>query len=411
MSLVWRSIFISYFLIHSPVISQDSLDIKHLEQRISDLEKKLEQEDLKNLREEAAKTAGRPSKDEESKIFKGGERALQALNPEISVAMDAFGQLIFNDDYFTEEVRSGADFRVAELQFQSTLDPFSTTKVIIEFKREEVEFAEAYLTWNQIINNVSLTAGKFRQQFGVVNRWHAHGLDQYDFPLALQTILGKEGLNQIGLSVEWLIPPLLADANELIIQLTNAQNDHLFAGDFYSFPSALTRLKNFYDLSPAAYLEFGITGMFGKNNNRGFDENRVKILESTRWTKLAGFDLTFLWEPVRQAKYRSFMWRSELYYVDKEPNITAYGGYTYVEYKLGLQWLAGIRFDYTQPFEQENEDRYIYQLVPYVTWWQSPWVRLRFQVNFADGKGINKIDSVARIQITWAIGPHKHERY
>jgi hypothetical protein len=406
-----RSVLVIIFIIPGSIYAQDSLKIIELEQRIKRLETQLSEQELDRLKRDAQSLPEKSTESLEDKIFRGGERALQALNPEISMAIDAMGQAVLNKDYFSEELRSGGDFRVAELQFQSTLDPFSTTKIILEFKPTEVEFAEAYMTWSNILGNISLTAGKFRQQFGVINRWHVHTLDQFDFPLALTSLLGNEGLNQIGISFDILLPSLIADAQEITFQLTNAQNDHLFAGKFYSFPAMLARFRNFFDLSADSYLEIGLSGMSGKNNRRGFDEDGTKILEEDQWTRLAGVDITFLWEPVRQAKYRSFLWRSELFYVDKKPDITAFGGYSYLEYKFARQWHAGFRFDYTQPFKADNNNKYLMQFIPYVTWWQSPWVRLRLQGNIIQTAELHDLDPVVRLQITWAIGPHKHERY
>lgn len=393
--------------------AQDITPIDSLKNRIKNLEDKIEKSELEKILKEADDIS-RQKKEEKTKVFKGGERSLQALNPEISMAADAYGQYILNDNNFTQETRSGALFRVAELQLQSTLDPFSMAKVILEFKPEEVEFAEAYVTWSRIFQNVSLTAGKFRQQFGIVNRWHAHALDQFKFPLALTTLLGDEGLNQTGISVEWLMPSLVAHSNILTLQITNGQNDHLFSGEAFSFPAILAHLKNYYDLSQNTYLEFGLTGMAGKNNVRGFDQDSL-ILESNRLTKLAGLDLTILWEPADKAQYKSFLWRSEFYYVDKEQlegeNIKAFGGYTNFDYKFDRNWYTGIRFDYTQPFETENENKYVYQFVPYLTWWQSEFVRLRLQYNYLKGKNFDADDQVMRFQITWAMGPHKHDKY
>jgi len=303
---------------------------------------------------------------------------------------------------------------VAELQFQSNLDPFSFTKIILEFSPEGVEFAEAYITWSRLFENVSLTAGKFRQQFGVVNRWHAHGLDQFDWPLAMTTILGEEGLNQTGLSFEWLMPAFIADANNLFIQLTNGENEHLFAGELFSFPSTLARLTSYYDLSLNTYLEWGVTVLAGKNNRRGYDENGELILESDQFTYLGGLDLTLLWEPTNKARYRSFLWRNELYYAHKdqtEENINAIGAYTYGEYQFDRSWNAGLRIDLTQPFEAGNKDNYLYQIIPYITWWQSPWVKIRLQYNYLNGRDVQNFDQTLRLQLVWAMGPHKHDRY
>ena len=392
----------------------DSVKILQLEERIKKLEDKIEQDDLEKLLEEAETVANKKEEKKETKEFKSGQRSLQAINPEISVVGDMYGMYIANDKGFTEDLRSGAFFRVLGLHFQSNLDPFSFTKAAIEFTPSGVEFGEAYMTWSKIIPAVSLTAGKFRQQFGVLNRWHVHSLDQFDFPLALTTILGEEGLNQIGLSFDWTMPSLIADANTLIFQITNGQNEHLFSGDMFSLPAGLLHLKNYWDLSKDTYLELGLTGMFGTNNLKGYDEEGNLILEDSRLTSLGGMDLTLFWEPLNQARYHSFIWRSELYYANKElmnDRIKAFGGYSYVEYKLDLQWQIGTRFDYTQSFETNNSSKYNWQIVPYVTWWQSNWLKIRLQYNYLNGTEIPTAQNTIRLQIVFAAGPHKHDRY
>ncbi|MCK5077960.1 MAG: hypothetical protein KAR38_16375, partial [Calditrichia bacterium] len=350
---------------------------------------------------------------------KGGQRSLQAINPEISLTGDAFSQYILNKDNFTPTARSGNYFRGVGLHIQSNLDPFSMAKVAVSFDPHGVHFGEAYLTWNNVLPNISLTAGQFRQQFGVVNRWHKHALDQFDFPLALKTLMGPGGLNQTGFSINWLMPALMAHSNSLTVEITNGQNEQLFTGENFSFPVILGRFKNYYDLSTNTYLEFGITGMMGENNFKGYIPDStgmlIKTIDNSRFTKLGGFDLTLFWEPVNKALYKSFLWRSELYYVDKElangNNIKAFGGYTYGEYKFAERWQAGLRLDYTQPFTVENDDHYLHQIVPYITYWQSHWVKLRLEYNHLNNEVIDETDKQIRLQIVWAVGPHKHDRY
>lgn len=396
------------------VAKKDSAKIANLEKRIKALEEKQNENDLEKLLNEAQTASNEKSKEKKTKVFKSGQRALQAINPEISVTGDAYGQFILNKDGFREGARTGAYFRTLGIHIQGNLDPFSLTKVAVEVHPDGVELGEAYVTWSNILPKISLTAGKFRQQFGVVNRWHVHSLDQFDFPLALTTILGEDGLNQIGLSFNWLMPSITADANNLIVEITNGQNDQLFGGEMFSFPSILMHLKNYYDLSRNAYLEFGLTAMYGRNNFKGFD-NGIKVVEDTRNTILGGVDLTIFWEPVNQALYHSFLWRSELYYANKEvapnQNIKALGGYSYIDYKLAEQWQIGTRFDYTQPFEVNNSSKYTYQVVPYITWWQSHWVRMRLQYSYMNGNVLPESANTLRLQMVWAVGPHKHDRY
>jgi len=413
-----RIIFLLVFLLLGTTLfygqDKDSTKIAQLEERINKLEKKLEQNELEKILNEAETKANEPQDEKKTKVFKSGQRSLQAINPEISLTGDMYGQYIINEYGFREKARSGVYFRGLGLHMQGNLDPFSFIKVAIAFTPHHVHFGEAYITWTNALPQIGITAGKFRQQFGVVNRWHVHALDQFDFPLAMTTILGPEGLNQIGLSFDWTMPSFMADANSLILQITDGQNEQLFSGEMFSFPAALLRFNNYWDLSRNTYLDLGLTGMIGTNNLRGYDETGTLILEDKRTTVLGGLDLTLFWEPVNQALYKSFLWRTELYYANKEltdDRIKVFGGYSYVEYKFHQQWQIGTRFDYTQPFEVDNSSKYTYQVVPYVTWWQSHWVKFRLQYNYLNGNTIPEALNTLRLQITWAVGPHKHDRY
>ena len=414
----YRIIYILIFVLTTSGLSfsqeSDSTKIAQLQERIKKLEEKVEQDELEELLKEAETVANKEEVKKETKEFKSGQRSLQAINPEISVVGDMYGQYIANNKSFTEDLRSGAFFRVLGLHIQSNLDPFSFTKAAIELTPAGLELGEAYMTWTKILPGVGLTGGKFRQQFGVVNRWHVHALDQFEFPLALITILGEEGLNQTGLSFDWTMPSIISDANTLTLQITNGQNEHLFSGDMFSIPAGLLHLKNYCDLSRDAYFELGLTGMIGQNNQRGYDDEGILVSEDSRVTALGGVDLTVFWEPLNQARYHSFIWRTELYYANKElmeNRIKAFGGYSYVEYKFDLQWQVGTRFDYTQPFETYNNSKYTWQIVPYITWWQSNWVRLRLQYNYLNGTEIPTAQNTIRFQIVFAAGPHKHDRY
>ncbi len=385
----------------------DSLKIKELEKRIEKLEKKQQQSELQKILSEAAAASEEKKVEKKTKVFKSGQRSLQAINPEMSFTGEGYGQYSSNE---SETGTSGFYFRKLGLHIAGGLDPFSFMKAAVEFSPEGVELGEAYITWTKFIPAVSLTAGKFRQQFGVVNRWHVHAADQFDYPLALTTILGEDGLNQIGVSFDWLMPAITASANELTLQITNGQNEQLFAGSTFSFPSVLAHFKNYYDINRNTYLELGLTGVYGRNRvaTSVGDDFRGRTI-------LGGADLTLSWEPVNQSLYHSFVWRSELYYANKEISATdrikALGGYSYFEYRFNEWWQAGFRFDYTQPFIQNNSDKEMRQFVPYITWQQSHWVRLRLQYNYLDGNVFEKPSGTVRLQMVFAVGPHKHDRY
>ena len=274
---------------------------------------------------------------------------------------------------------------------------------------------EAYITWTSALPGLSITLGKFRQEFGVVNRWHAPGLDQVDYPLALTTILGKGGLNQIGVSVDWLMPKLWAHANHLVLQVTNGQNEQLFAGKYFSIPAVMLRLKSYWDLSESTYFELGLSGMLGWNNARAKKDASGNLDdEDWRETWVWGADWTLMWEPLKRAKYLNLVIRGELYGARKEladGTITAVGLYQYIQAKVARRWEVGARFDWTMPFSVDNDGKHVLGVQPYITWWQSPWVRTRLLYAYTNSDLVQDDDHRLLLQVTSAVGPHKHERY
>ncbi len=406
---------------------------------------------------ETAITAGSGEDDDEleAKTFSGGERSLQALNPELSIVGDIFGRFVYQDGeiYSPGGGRTGVFPRVLGIHFQANPDPYCFTKMVIAFTPGGVIFGEAYITWNALTPWLSVTLGKFQQQFGVINRWHAPGLDQFGYPLMLTEHFGGP-LNQTGLSAMITLPPMWADHLELEIQVTNGQNGKLFAGEFFSVPSGLVHMRNYWDLNRDTYMEIGLSGIVGVNNAWGqpvetrtpmqlFDQagNEVNLYDAEgnpvpmayqtttatvndddwRRTIVGGADLTINWEPVNQAKYKGFTWRSEFLYAYKEvldsemkdAVIKSWGVYSYAQIKPIRNWYFGVRGDLTQPFQLDNEGEFTWGVVPYITWWQSPWVRFRLEYDYIDWADMTGMEPEHRVflQTTFSVGPHKHERY
>jgi len=81
--------------------AQDSTRVQQLEERIKALEQKIEQGELEKLIKEAESLSREEKESQETKVFQGGQRSLQALNPELSIASDAYGQYILNENGFT----------------------------------------------------------------------------------------------------------------------------------------------------------------------------------------------------------------------------------------------------------------------------------------------------------------------
>lgn len=407
--------------------------IDELSKAKAEPEKKDEVELLRRLAEKEAEaiTEEVPHPPQET-VFKEGGIGLQALNPEISITGDAIWT------YRNQEGvrrRSDFNFRTLGIHFEAYLDPYTRFKAAVPINENGAELGEAYMTRFGIAEGLNLTIGKFRQQFGVVNRWHKHGLDQVDFPLALRQIFGPGGLNQTGISLDWTMPPLGDASQELTFQLTDGQNDRLFGGNTLGNPSFLLHYKNYRDLSKDTYLEFGLTGLFGWDDE--WDVMSGGVLQTRHdslSTRVFGADLTLSWEPTERMRYRNIEWRSELYVLNRDilapdgsgkDSLTAWGAYSYLQSKITRTVDLGIRVDFYKPDDKAyaatpeaslaplafDGGGHRWQFGPYITWHQSPFVKFRAEYNYGDGPRVQEPEHALMLQAIFAAGPHKHERY
>jgi len=384
----------------------------------------------------AAKTeiAEEDTRKPQDSTFTSGALGLQRLNPEISVTGDFLCS--YRD---TESDDAEFDFlmRCLGLHFEAYLDPFTKFKAAVGVHEDGAELGEAYMTRFGILPQVNLTLGKFRQQFGVVNRWHKHGLDQVDFPLALRMIFGEGGLNQVGGSIDWTIPSVAECSQELTVQVTDGQNDRVFGENANNIPCVLGHYKVFRDITDSTYVQLGASGLYGRNDEwQVLDVTEDQSLD----TFVAGVDFTALWEPTDRMRYRNITWRSEAYALNKgilapdgsgKDTLNAWGAYSYVESKVSRTFILGVRGDYfvpdvkqyaeytdpdgsitsLSPLAVTEDDSYRWQVGPYITWHQSPFVHFRAEYNHSAGHGTGPEENVVWLQCIFAAGPHKHERY
>jgi len=353
-----------------------------------------EQDELAALRAAAAAVAGRDTTRQADTVaqgpFTGRSGNLNQLNPEISVTGDIRASRFTSDD-------PGDNFepREFEFSFQSALDPFASTKIFAAIEDGEVDIEEGYAYWSGLPGGVRLDAGKIRQSFGELNRWHLHALPESEYPLVLTTYLGEEGLAGTGISAYRAFAGL--GTHEITAQVTRSASDGELFDDGGRL-SYLARVLNFWQLSPSTYMQIGASGLAGSNP----DEN----LE----TRVGGLEFRFTWRPPGRSLYRDWTVRGELLALRKEydgEGETRLGGYVNTTYMLGRRWIAGLRYDYV---EDPLEGGITRQIIPSLSLWQSEWVRLRAQYEWRNVASAASTHRFA-LQAVWAIGPHKHEIY
>ena len=376
-------------------------------------EKEAEVEKLRQAAAAEVAKEGAPEQLDSGTEFVSGTRMQTAFNPEISINGDVF--LVGGDNLRTE-----MQPRHFELDFQSYLDPYTRMKVVFGYEGahsvwgyhdhdevgEEHEHGgfvleEGYLSWINLPGNTALTVGKKRQQFGVLNRWHMHALPQTDFPWVLKESFGAHGLSGTGLSFDWLMPKLWADANELTVEVMNGNNEVAFAGSDWRKPTFLANLKSYWDLSANTYVQVDLTGLHGVTDNDGDLDHDFLAL-----------DVVYDWYPLGRELYRGFQLRGMLLrsWLDLEEggSLDTWGSYVYGQFKIARRWIAGMRGDWVEDQRQAGYE--FWGLSPYLSFWQSEFVRLRGQYSYRD-HNVFGTDHRYELQFTFAAGPHKHEEY
>ncbi len=350
-------------------------------------------DELAQLRGAAASAAGGAPERSDTGTptpFVGRERNQAQLNPEISVTGDVRG-------YGTAPgvQRDNFDAREFEIGFQSALDPYSTTKIFVSLEGGQVSVEEGYAYWTGLPGRIRLDVGKFRQQFGELNRWHLHAVPETEYPLALRQYLGDDGLSGTGLSLYHAFGGL--GVHELTAQVTrSASDDELFGGG--RRPSYLVHLLNFWQLTRSTYMQVGGTVLYGTNPDTSLQ------------TTVGGLDFRLTWRPPARALYREWTVRGELLGLRQRysgAGKTRVGGYASTTFKLDQRWIAGLAYNYV---EAPGTGLITRQVIPSLTMWQSEWVFLRAQYQWQKVLTAAPTHQIA-LQAVWAIGPHKHETY
>ena len=365
--------------------------------------------------------------------FVGRQRSLQALNPEISVNSDVFGHI--NADDTSEDNFFAREF---EISIVSNLDPFSRAKVFISRHNEGGELLpfeegprdhreqegglgfgveEGYVEWVGLPGGVGVKLGKFFQQFGQLNRWHPHALPFQTRSLPHLSFIGPESLAQTGASVHWLAPfGGVSGTYEATLEVTRSENEMLF-GESNGL-SVLGHINGFWNLSSSTDLDLGfswINGTFAADA-RSLDRN------------LYGAEAAITWRPPGRSRYQGVSLRGGIMAVDlvasgsghegehqegqekaHEISGQAFGFWGMGEVRLSESWLMGARL--ARSSSPQDPDETAWLISPTLSWWQSEYVRLRLEYDLLGRSFVDGREGRLLLQVTFAMGPHKHETY
>jgi hypothetical protein len=268
----------------------------------------------------------------------------------------------------------------------------------------EVDLEEIYVE-TLALPGFSVRAGKFFALMGRHNELHTHYFPFIDAPLPHRTILGQEGLNEVGVAVSYLVP--VPWYLEVVPQVFSAQNSSLFGSETLTDPTGLLFVKNLWDLSDNTTLEWNATG--------GYGANRFGSQSS-----LYNTALTFRWRPIEGGIYRSFSWTLEYLYADQRgagKDAQLGGLTTWAQYQFGRYWWLQGRFDTLNfPAPHDGGTQVYSALLGYLP---TEYSALRFQYDWvraaeddqSHDHGHGHSEHRLALQLSFSIGAHPAHLY
>ncbi|MFA5117403.1 MAG: hypothetical protein WC695_00965 [Candidatus Omnitrophota bacterium] len=337
-------------------------------------------------------------------------RYFQSFNPDISV----IGDLTYHGtDKKDDEQYDQFKMRQAELAFSAPVDPYSRADLFLHVEPEGEEWhvglCEGYLTLlNLPVEDLQGKIGKFKANFGKINRLHLHSLPWVDYPNVLANYFGEEGMSLPGVSVNYLIPNPWDKYMEFSLEAMNNRNAASFAGNQGRNMVYVSHLKSFFDINDVSTLELGGSLATGPNDD-GHGKNR---------TTLEGIDLTYKWKPLKEGLYRSLVFQNEAFFSQKDnviaeegsgpKQIDSWGMYSSLQYQFAKRCSVFGRYDLSEfPDYSDRRDNafsggFTFAQSEYCFW------RLQFKHTDRDyGKDSNEV----WLQCNFGLGPHRKHEY
>jgi len=308
--------------------------------------------------------------------------SLSSFNPAIGMALDS----VVTD----QNSRAKFDFRAAELNLESAVDPFLKAWAVITGSNGGVNVEEAAVQTTALPYGLTVRAGRVFAPFGRFSAWHDHELPMVYRPNSLASYVGNEA-HADGLDVNYLFPtPFYFEGTAGVYNRLGADNTRADIATARPFDrwTYLGRLHAYGDLTDNVGFDLGASEAWTpKVDSVGTSGGNVLVPSNDTWRALSGVDLTLRYQPSAGGLYKGTIWTTEVLQNDErlfDPasgaglgRTRSYAGYSNVETKLGRVVRAGGFADVT---ELPNSSRSVSRTAAgYLTFEITEFDRIRLQ--------------------------------
>ncbi|GAC1634980.1 MAG: hypothetical protein NVS9B14_11650 [Candidatus Acidiferrum sp.] len=325
--------------------------------------------------------APEPGQASQTQTFGGATSNAKLLNPDISMIGDFIGTAGRN----TVAPGRALELHESEVGLQAIIDPYARADVFISFGEEGVNVEEGYVTFTSLPAGLLMKVGKMRAEFGKVNTIHNHALSYIDRPLATNNLVGGEdGIDDAGISIQRFLPAPKNWFAQGTAQIFRGDSGELFRSNRRQDVSVVGHLRAYRDLTESTNIDLGLSYSRGHNSaGIGSEFNPSRFI-----TNLYGADATLRWKPLRRAIYNSLLFRTELFWSNRDQLSAAdffqtqhaFGMYSSADYRLNRRWTIGGRFDRSGHATNANLTDTGFSGI--LTYWPSEFSQIRTQYRY-----------------------------
>ncbi len=317
----------------------------------------------------------------QTQTFGGASGNAKLLNPDISLIGDFIGTAGRN----TVSPSRSLELHESEVGIQAIIDPYARADAFLSFGETGVNVEEGYITFTSLPAGLLLKVGKMRSAFGKVNTIHNHALPFIDRPLVTNNLVGGEdGIDDAGISLSRFLPAPKNWFLEGTAQVYRGDSSDVFTANRRQDASVVGHIRAYRDLSESTNFDLGVSYARG-HNNAGIG---TTFVPSNFLTNLYSADATIRWKPLRRAIYKSFMFRSELFWSARDQlsplkvfqTQHVFGLYSHAEYRVNRRWTLGGRFD--RSGRATNASLTDTGFSGIVTYWPSEFSQIRGQYRY-----------------------------
>jgi hypothetical protein len=233
-----------------------------------------------------------------------------------------------------ETYGTGLNVQEMELQILSNVDPYLKANAVLSIPGTEgLEIEEGYVTLVSV-PRLLVNVGKIKEPFGRENATHTHALLTIDKSLIGQRVFGGEGLNDVAINAQYMLPTPWY--SELTLGIDRGTNEVVMGSGEVAGIGTMVHWKNLVDLSDDASLEIGLSGLTGLD---AFDGRSM----------VGGVDVTLKSHGGGRHQFNRVIWQNEFLYMNRpgaSEDAKLGGLYSTLEYSLSRRWWVGGRFDY-----------------------------------------------------------------